>query len=279
MQRPQYVSDAIETSAAGLHVGSYGPFRLQSAYQPVYELSAGQFDLFGFEGLVRPFREGVALAPVDFFSAVDSGDRLFVECMCRALHLRNYRQGRPRNRKLFINVNPAIYETIEVVEREFRFMFSILDKYGLTPSHLVCEVLETRAMGEATLKSLCDMLREAGCMIALDDYGTGNSGVVRYRALRPNLVKLDGALFRELAGDAARQRLLRRMVDTFHADGVPVLVEGIETRDHLALATDVGAHYFQGYGLGRPALLPAKFETKPAAVSMDTSQASASRTG
>jgi EAL domain-containing protein (putative c-di-GMP-specific phosphodiesterase class I) len=39
-----------------------------------------------------------------------------------------------------------------------------------------------------------------------------------------------------------------------------VLVEGIETDAHLALAQELGASYVQGFGLGRPQLLPASFE-------------------
>lgn len=262
MQRPQYVSDAIETTDAGLHVGTYGPFRLQSGYQPIYEIDNGVLTLFGYEGLVRPFQGGEAVSPINFFAQVDAGDRLFAECMCRALHLRNYPRADPGGGKLFINLNPAIYESVEVVEREFRFMFSILALYGLTPGHLVCEVLETEALDDMTLRRLCAMLREAGCSIAIDDFGTGKSGMARYRDLSPDLVKLDGGMFRSMAADQGQLRLLRKMVGTFVDDGVMVLVEGIETDAHLLLAQELGASYFQGYGLARPQVLPASFSAR-----------------
>lgn len=259
MDRPQYVSDAIETTKAGLHIGAYGAYRLLSAYQPIYALGDRDLVLAGYEGLVRPFGDGAPVAPLDFFATVESGDRLFAECMCRALHLRNFRQADPAGGKLFINVNPAIYQSVDVVEREFRFMFSILERYGLTPQHLVCEVLETEALDDHTLARLCGLLRDAGCAIAIDDFGTGKSGMARYRDLSPDLVKLDGGMFRAMAADTARRKLLRKMVRTFVDDGVTVLVEGIETPLHLALVVDLGARLMQGYGLGRPQVLPARF--------------------
>lgn len=261
MDRPQYVSDAIETNEAGLHTGTYGPFRLQSAYQPIYEIRNGALHLFGYEGLVRPFRDAHPVSPLDFFAQVDAGDRLFVECMCRALHLRNYRQAQPGGGQLFINVNPAIYDSVDVVEREFRFMFSILERYGLSPQQLICEVLETEALDDETLRRLCSMLRDAGCTIAIDDFGTGKSGMARYRDLSPDLVKLDGGMFRAMAGDAGQLRILRKMVETFVRDGVIVLVEGVETDAHLLLAQQLGARYVQGFGLGRPLVLSAAFKT------------------
>ena len=259
MERPQYVSDAIETSAAGLHVGAYGPFRLYSAYQPIFRIDRDQLALSGYEGLIRPRLDDKPVSPLDFFAAIDHGDRLFVECMCRALHLRNHRQSGPANGMLFININPAIYESVDVVEREFRFMFSILERYGLSPQQLVCEVLETEALSDAALLQLCIMLREAGCTIAIDDFGTGTSGMARYRAIKPDLVKIDGPMFRAMAATALQLKLLRKMMATFVQDGVTVLVEGIETEAHLALAIDLGASYVQGFGLARPQVLPATF--------------------
>ena len=259
MERPQYVSDAIETSAAGLHVGAYGPYLLYSAYQPIFRIDPDQLTLCGYEGLIRPRLDDTLVSPLDFFAAVDSGDLLFAECMCRALHLRNYRQAGPAGGMLFININPAIYQSIDIVEREFRFMFSILERYGLSPQQLVCEVLETEALSDTALLQLCIMLREAGCTIAIDDFGTGTSGMARYRALKPDLVKIDGPLFRTMAATPGQLRLLRNMVATFVRDGVTVLVEGIETEAHLALAIDLGASYVQGFGLARPQVLPAQF--------------------
>jgi EAL domain-containing protein (putative c-di-GMP-specific phosphodiesterase class I) len=259
MNRPQYVSDAIETSEAGLHVGTYGPYRLYSAYQPIYLRAECDLVLSGFEGLIRPRLHDEPVSPLDFFASIEPQDRLFAECMCRALHLRNFTQAERPEAKLFINLNPAIYESVSVVEREFRFMFSILEKYGLSPGQLVCEIIETEALEDAALVRLCAMLREAGCALAIDDFGTGRSGMARYHLLQPDLVKLDGTMFRDMAADRRRLKLLGKMVETFVRDEVAVLVEGIETPAHLDLAMELGSTYFQGYGLGKAMVLPHAF--------------------
>lgn len=263
MQRPKYVSDAIETSPDGLHVGRYGPFALYAAYQPIFRAAGDDLVLHGYEGLVRPRRDGVPVPPRQLFECVDPGDQLFVECMCRALHLRNYLQGVPNGCDLFINVNPAIYESIDVIEREFEFMFSILARYGLSPDRLVCELVEEEALSNEVLARLCAKFRAHGCRIALDDFGSGSSGMERFRELRPEVVKVDGPMFRELARTGGGRGLLKAIARTFHGEAAQILVEGIEEQCHLDLALELGATFLQGYGLAMPQVLPFDFSAPP----------------
>jgi EAL domain-containing protein (putative c-di-GMP-specific phosphodiesterase class I) len=263
MLRPRYVSDAITIEPGGLHVGRYGPFELRAAYQPIFRRSGTQLSLCALEGLVRPNIAGAPLSPAELFMQVDPEDRLFVECMCRALHLRNYVHATPGDLDLYINVNPAIYASVEVIEREFRFMFSILPTYGVSPSRLVCELVEHDALDPAVLSRLCDMFRDNGARVALDDFGSGSSGMDRYRSVRPDVVKVDGPLFRSMSRTSGGRRLLASMSSTFLRDGTSLLVEGIESAVDLDIALEVGADLAQGYGLGRPKVLPQHFAAVP----------------
>ncbi len=259
MDRPKYVSDAIETSPDGLHVGRYGPFRLHCAYQPIYRYDRGRLVAAAFEGLVRPDRDGQPVAPDAMFENIDSCDRLFIECMCRALHLRNYRNASPADLDLFINVDPSIYESIEVVEREFEFMFSILDKYGLSPGRLVCEIVEKEALDMPSLLRLCAKFRARGARVAIDDFGSGSSSFIRYRELQADVVKVDGAIFRGLSADRGGRQLLGDLMRCFRQDGATLLIEGIETTEQLRVGFEMGATLFQGFGLARPHRLPNAF--------------------
>lgn len=260
MQRPRYVSDAVTVSAEGLHTGTYGPLTLQPAYQPIFHSDGSALVLAGWEGLIRPSRDGLAMSPDELFGHVDKGDELFVECMCRAMHLRNYPLAQPDGLDLYINVNPAIYESIEVIEAEFEFMFSVIGRYGLRPDRLVCELVEEEAMSTEVLARLCATFRAYGARVAIDDFGSGSSGIARYRSLQPDLVKVDGTLFRDLARTAGGRGMLASIARTFLKEGTEILVEGIEELQHLDLALSIGARFVQGYGLARPELLPFSFE-------------------
>lgn len=259
MHRPRYVSEAIETSSEGLHVGVYGRLRLHSAYQPIYRVGTGSLTVEAWEGLIRPTLDGRPVSPADLFDHVDDGDHLFVECLCRALHLRNYRNAGQGPYDLFINVNPAIYESLEVIEREFTFMFSTLDRYGIAPHRLVCELVEREELSTESLARICGLFRAHGARVAIDDFGTGCSGHERYAALRPEVVKLDGSLFRTLAAEQAGRSLLATLGQSMADQGSELLIEGIETRRQLEVAVEVGAQLVQGYALAAPHVLPHRF--------------------
>jgi EAL domain-containing protein (putative c-di-GMP-specific phosphodiesterase class I) len=259
VDRPKFVSDAITVWPNGLHTGAYGDLILRPAYQPIFRIAGDVPTLAAWEGLIRPARESIPVRPDELFAHVDEGDALFVECMCRAMHLRNYANAQPGGLALFINVNPAIYESVEVIEREFEFMFSILPKYGLSADRLVCELVEEEALSTEALSRICSKFRAFGAKVALDDFGSGSSGMDRYRTLRPEVVKVDGEMFRRFCATAGGRKMLRSLARTFVREGTAILVEGVEEQLHLDVAAEIGAELVQGYGLARPEVLPHSF--------------------
>lgn len=92
-----------------------------------------------------------------------------------------------------------------------------------------------------------------GCLLLLDDAGTAHSTVERISELRPDIVKLDRAIVARHRDDANIRALAARLCDAARVVGARVLVEGIETAEHVAVAHALGADYAQGYLFGRPA--------------------------
>jgi EAL domain-containing protein (putative c-di-GMP-specific phosphodiesterase class I) len=111
-------------------------------------------------------------------------------------------------------------------------------------------------------------VRAAGIRIAVDDFGKGYSNFQRVVRISPDIVKLDGELFRAACA-AGRIMDTELLIRRFADHGVKTLVEGIETEEQLRIAIDTGAHYVQGYHTGAPRELPARFperlEITPAA--------------
>ena len=260
MQRPQQVQDAIELRDDGLHLGHYCDYRLFAAYQPIFALSGdGSASIAAYEGLVRPF---LGDAPVDakaFFESIDPDDLLFVECMCQALHIRNYALVTPVDRVLFVNINPAVYDSIGMLEREFAFLLKQFPKYGLDNDTVVFELLETAPYSAVILKWLRQMARENHVRFALDDFGRQHSNIDRYVSLEPDVVKIDRILLGGEGLPAASHDSLRSTISRFHDDGAQVVIEGIESAEQLNIAAGLGADFVQGYYLARPQMLPYEF--------------------
>ena len=245
----------------GLDVGNYGDCILRSAYQPIYSYGEGRkLLLSGYEGLIRVYKQDEVISPEEFFTTIPKEDRLYIECMCSALHIRNFKHIKPGGKKLFINVNVANYASIEALETEIYFIFSQLPKHGLNRDLAVFEILETEVMQKEILTRICEMFRGNGFRFALDDFGTQYSNLERYIELRPDIIKLDRSLFRTTVRIKEAENLLRALVHAMQDNGSTILIEGLETAEEIALAQDMKVDMFQGFELGRPKLLPAKFD-------------------
>ena len=251
----------MEKWDGGLTVGRYGETLLFPAYQPIFKICEdGQITLDAFEGLVRPFLNGKLLDPGRFFESVHVSDRLFIECMCQALHIRNYYLADPCNRKLFVNVNPANFQSMEALQREFNFMVQQFPKYDIKLENVVFELLETAAYSQEILLWLRRLASDSGFLFAVDDFGQEHSDIQRYQTLRPDVVKIDRAYFLRCIGQKACYHLMMNLIHQFHVDGAIVVIEGIETAEQLQIAIDLGADFVQGYHLERPQILPHRFD-------------------
>ena len=192
MQRPEKVQDAIELNSNGQSIGRYGDYILRSAGQPIYQIRQdGKAHLVAYEGLARPELNGLAQQPEPFFESLDNEDRLFIECMCMALHIRSYRNFLPAARQLFVNVNVANFDSIASLEREAFYTLSQLEDNGLRGDQVVFEILETEIYSVEVLIRICEIFKSHNIRFALDDFGTKSSNVERYLKVRPDIVKLD----------------------------------------------------------------------------------------
>ncbi|RWC86663.1 MAG: EAL domain-containing protein [Mesorhizobium sp.] len=265
VERRRTIGDAIFVDEIGIEYGIHGDFRLRSAYQPIYAPHGGSLHPVAVEGLIEPHRAGRPGSPRMFFDSVAASDRLFVETMCRMLHLRNFHNICVDRLDLFFNYNPLVNDHAGRALAEIRLMSRHLDELGLAPAMLVCEITE-QAADDALLARLVREMRRDGIRIAIDDFGTGHSTEERVSLLQPDIVKIDGGWFAEFCRHAAAERFFRPLVSSLHDRGAKVLVEGIEQPTHLRVALEGGVDLLQGFLLGRPALAGTIFNEEPLAV-------------
>lgn len=251
--RPKKVSNGLACDENGIWYGEYMNFQLRAAYQPVIRMdNDGERYLFGYEGLVRPYLDGVPISPGQLFGSARAQDTLFIECMCYAVHIRNFRQFANVGEKLFLNLNPNAYGTLECVVREIGFTIDAIRRHGINGHDVVFEIVETKEAEPAILAAIVNRFRNAGIGIALDDFGAEASNWRRYVRINPDIVKIDGEIYRLMAAEEKALHRLARMVAAFKKEGVKVLVEGIETESLLWTANSIGFDLFQGWHLGRP---------------------------
>jgi EAL domain-containing protein (putative c-di-GMP-specific phosphodiesterase class I) len=148
---------------------------------------------------------------------------------------------------LFVNVHPDELSERWLVRPDDPVFFHDHDVY--------LEITESAAFThyDVCVNVLREVRSRAGIFLAVDDLGAGHSNLKRVLDLEPRIVKLDRALVTGLDQSYRQQILVRHVVRLCMELGAEVVAEGIETADELSAVIDSGAHYAQGYLLGRPA--------------------------
>ena len=130
------------------------------------------------------------------------------------------------------------------------------------PLHrVVLEVTEhDRVSDVRTLLDRLAPLRAEGLKIAVDDAGSGYSGLQQIIQMRPDLVKLDRFLIEDIQHDPGRRALAAGLMMFARDTGSRLIAEGVEREDELAVLRALGIDLIQGYLLGRPQPLAAMRE-------------------
>lgn len=213
------------------------------AFQPIVEAATGV--VIAYEALARS-REPALLTPDHLLLAAGHQDRL-LEFERRARRLvANRLPEVPASCSVFVNLLPQSLYDDQLLDPD-----GDLGRYA---SRIVLEITERSAIDDdSALLARITALRALGFRFAIDDLGSGYSGLNSFAVIVPEFVKYDRELINGAATSSAKTCLLRSMNAVCNVLGVLPLAEGIETeveRDH---AISVGCAYLQGYFFGRPA--------------------------
>ncbi len=247
---------AITTDENGVCSGRHGGLELYSSFQPVFFAQNKKLELFGYEGLIRPRKNGRSVPHSALFEQRDHAEQLEIDQLCRSLHIRNFHRISNTADKLFLNMNPALIDSRETIDRDLAAMLAEIKAARLNPSNVVCEILETCVQDPASISMLSSALRESGLTVAIDDYGVNGSDWQRFAQVRPQILKLDGAIFRRACKSLLATKALRTLASRLYDIGCTLLVEGIENRLQFDIARNAGIILFQGFYLARPGETP-----------------------
>jgi EAL domain-containing protein (putative c-di-GMP-specific phosphodiesterase class I) len=226
------------------------PAQPRLVFQPIVDLRRGI--VAGYEALSR-FDEPAGWGPDRWFAAADElglGAQLEARVVAAALVAR---RDLPANCFLSVNVSPHLLTHPALAD----LLLAADDLNGL-----VLELTEHVAVDDVQpLVDLLARLRAAGASVALDDAGSGYSGLQQLAQFRPDFVKLDRALVDHADRDEAKLALAELLGSYAGRLDAWLLVEGVERHEELEAFVRLGVPLAQGFllaepGPGWPQLLP-----------------------
>jgi EAL domain-containing protein (putative c-di-GMP-specific phosphodiesterase class I) len=124
---------------------------------------------------------------------------------------------------------------------------------GLCPTRLELEITEgvlIENVSRAT--SILRGLKALGVRIALDDFGMGYSSLSYLESFPLDRIKIDRTFVANLGRTDRSLSIIRAVIGLAHGLSVPVLGEGVETSDQLAILSREACDDVQGYFIGYP---------------------------
>ncbi len=228
------------------------PELIEIAYQAVVRIPECRTDYF--EALTRIRFEGEVIFPCDIFPIVQDRnlDAEFDLAIIRAIS-RDMDSGTlPPTRGVSINISAQGIVNARVMDT----MLALLE--AETGRKIVVEITETALITQMeTATSNIAKLREAGAMVALDDFGSGYSSLRYLSSMPVDLVKFDISMVRLLESGDSRQRvMMEEIARMVISAGYELVAEGIEHAELLDQVIRLGFSHAQGYYFGRPGEQP-----------------------
>jgi EAL domain-containing protein (putative c-di-GMP-specific phosphodiesterase class I) len=218
---------------------------IRTFFQPIVDLQTGHPQ--GYEALSR-FAADPAQPPDRWFADAEEvglGTQLDLKAIQTALIAA---RALPSTAYVSINAAPTTIAADGLL--------ATLAESGMDFRRIVLELTEHVSVDNyPALREPLDRLRRYGVRVAIDDAGSGYASFRHILQLRPDIIKLDRDIVRDLDHDPARAALVTAMVGFAHATGAAVTAEGVETAAERVAATQLGIDAAQGYLFAAPARL------------------------
>jgi EAL domain-containing protein (putative c-di-GMP-specific phosphodiesterase class I) len=155
----------------------------------------------------------------------------------------------PRPLQVAVNVSPVQFRGDDIVG----LVHTVLLETGLPANRLEIEITEGMLVRDFShAVSILRRLKLLGVQIAMDDFGTGYSSLSYLRSIPFDKIKIDRSFVLNLGKDKQASALMRGVIDLAHSLDLPVLAEGVETREQFEMLREASCDEVQGYLIGRP---------------------------
>jgi sensor c-di-GMP phosphodiesterase-like protein len=241
--------DPAQELERALNAGEFIPY-----FQPIIDIATGR--LLGGEVLMRRRkRDGSLELPGAFIPVLESSG-LICEAT-RALMRRTLDEigeaykNRPRLRIAF-NLAAAHFADETIV----RDVQQIFHNSPIRLNQVALEVTERQPLDNLTeTRRIIAALQGLGVIVAIDDVGSGHSGLSYLLKLGVDLIKIDKIFIDAIGADRHSMTIIETLIDLARNMRMDIIAEGVETFEQVVLLRDLGIRAAQGYVFAPP--LPA----------------------
>jgi diguanylate cyclase (GGDEF)-like protein/PAS domain S-box-containing protein len=224
-------------------------------YQPKIDLRTGQ--VIGMEALLRwQHPQRGLLTPSEFLSVAHDGGVMrdithwVITESCR--QLQEWLDGELEPGRIAINIDSHTLNSVDAYDQIGR----TVEVSGVSPHRVELEIPESGLLEKRFDDEFWRLLAEMGFELSIDDFGIGESSLLRLKHLPVTTLKIDKSFVCDIGSDEDDRAIIRTAVAMGRSLGVRVLAEGVEQESQLTFLCKVGCDEAQGHLFSTP--LPAE---------------------
>jgi diguanylate cyclase (GGDEF)-like protein/PAS domain S-box-containing protein len=207
-------------------------------------------DVIGFEALLRwRSRTRGLVPPAEFIPLAEESGLIIAMGEWILREACREAASWPRPLQIAVNLSPVQFRHGDLPG----LVHAVLLETGLAPSRLELEITEGVLIDDfARAVSMLRRLKAMGVRIAMDDFGTGYSSLSYLQSFPFDKIKIDRAFITNLDRSPQSAAIVRAVIGLGHGLAVPVIAEGVESKEQLAFLSREACNEIQGYLIGHP---------------------------
>ena len=220
--------------------------------QPLYDMSAMQINHFEF--LLRlPSDDGIEASPYRIIDAAERYGMMTDLDRWVIMHAFEIIAGLDKDNyadSVFgINISGQSAADSSLVE----FLKEQFQLYSIDPALICFEITETAAIANFdNAVELAKAMRDLGCQLALDDFGSGLSSFGYLKNLSVDVLKIDGQFIKNIATNSVDRAMVKAICDVAASMELITVAEFVEDEASVSVLAEIGVDYAQGYHIGKP---------------------------
>lgn len=220
-------------------------------FQPIVSIKKKK--IFGYEALLRGYKEDAYIPPnILFEEAQKAGLALDLDRLARIESIKKFESYYKLDNKVLLFLN---FESSSITHsfKSDQYSFeNILSELEIPTKNIVLEIKEDEIHSTKSLEDFSIYYKNKGFNIAVDDFGTGDSNFNRLSVVKPDIVKIDKSLLRDIDTNDINAEILKVIANMCHKIGAIALSEGVENESEILKSLNFGIDLFQGYYFAHP---------------------------
>ena len=213
-------------------------------YQPIYNVNTNRIEKY--ESLVRLINDdGIAISPYYFLDIAKKSKQY--DRLTKIVINKTFEYFKDKDFEFSINL------TIEDIKNSDITSLILKTLDGYDTSKVVFELVESEGIDNfAEINNFIDKVKELGCKIAIDDFGSGYSNFEYLIRLNADYIKIDGSLIKDILTNKNSEEIVSTIINFSKKQGFKTIAEFVSSKELFDKISELGIDYVQGYYIGEP---------------------------